>query len=124
MPIRICLTCCAVLSVNGIAIMSQNVPTLLSVINVLKRDMSMTIQTVQIWSTVSIVKLKIQPSPNNVLSEKKEKELISTKYAQNISFPELRRIIEQRQKDKDTLVSNTRYANITSQSSEKHNCQT
>ena len=80
------------------AITSVNAQTKKHVLNVLFRVPTMTVLHVQIPSIASTATLYTLPFLESVLHGEKKKEVLSLKYNNNVSFPDAKKLFEQREK--------------------------
>ena len=55
---------------------------------------------------------------------KEEKEILNIKYTKNVSFPEARQLVKQRQADQPRFSFSSSYSNVTAPTPVKENCQT
>ena len=123
MFILMCPTPCADSSVSGLITMSQRVQMHPFVPSVPLWALNMTNNCSNVHSCFNC-KLAHPTYSRDCQVWKDEKEILTIKYTQSISFYEARKIVEQRKKDKLQLNSSSSYANVASPPPSKSNCHT
>ena len=115
-----CQIPCDVSDAKDTAIISVNAQTKKHVQNVLIRVQTMTVLHVQIPFIASTARLHTLPFLESVLHGEKKKKYYQFKYNNNVSFPDARKLFEQRKK----TSSGPSYAGVVGSSSEKDDCST
>ena len=118
-----CLIRCAVIDANGMAIMNQTAEAPLFVPNVLSKGRTTTKRL-----AITLLSVNCKSSHPTYSKEcsvwKDEKEILSIKFKDNVTFLEARKTVEKRRSDQALLGKSTTYANVVSPLPTNGHCPT